>query len=105
EMRTFITQRALAASPIMVGGDLPTLDDYSTALLTNKKMLECNQNGKTGVLVNEEDGLETWATSVASIQIKGWIGFFNRSDQQKELWLNKSKMALVNYYSSEKEKF
>lgn len=42
--------RALAASPLMIGGDLPTMDDYSFKLLTNRDMIMCNQNGKWGNL-------------------------------------------------------
>jgi hypothetical protein len=36
QMRTFITQRAMAASPLIIGGDLLTLDDFSNTLLTNR---------------------------------------------------------------------
>lgn len=98
QMRTFLTQRALATSPIIVGGDLPTLDDYSLSLLTNKDMLACNQNGHTGTLIEEHDGIEMWATCIPDIRIKGWIGFFNRSDENREIILNKEKLKLVSYY-------
>ena len=51
QMYTFITMRALAASPLMMGGDLPTLDDFSLELITNKEMIACNQNGVMGKLI------------------------------------------------------
>jgi hypothetical protein len=104
-MRTFITQRALAASPMIMGGDLPTIDDYSLALLTNKDMLACNQNGHTGTLIKENDSLEIWGTCVPGIQIKGWIGFFNRSTESKKIGLTKKELEFVTYYGhSEMEK-
>ncbi len=78
EMKTFITIRSLAASPLMVGGDLPSMDDFSLSLITDKDMLECNQNGQTGVLVCEKDGIEAWLTKKTDEPGKGWLGIFNR---------------------------
>jgi alpha-galactosidase len=42
QMRTFITMRALSALPLMMGGDLPSLDAFSLQLITNDDMLACN---------------------------------------------------------------
>jgi hypothetical protein len=103
QMRTFITQRALSASPLMVGGDLPTMDEYSLGLVTNKDMLECNQNGHTGTLIKETDGVEVWATCIPEIRIKGWLGYFNRSTVVKEICLNKKELKLVTYYGHNNE--
>jgi len=82
QMYTFITLRALSASPLMMGGDLPTLDDFSLKLITNKDMLECNQNGVMGKLVYERDSVEIWDTPQKD-SLNGWIGIFNRSDSQQ----------------------
>ena len=88
QMRTFITQRAMAASPLMMGGDLPTLDTFSLGLLTNREMLACNQNGVTGVLVWEKDGMEVWHASEREAFGRGWLGIFNRSDKEKPIALS-----------------
>lgn len=56
QMETFITMRALAASPLMMGGDLPSLDDFALKLITDREMLACNQNGVMGSLVVDEGG-------------------------------------------------
>lgn len=82
QMKTFITMRALAASPLMMGGDLPTLDDFSYALITNPDMLACNQNGVMGSLKFEKGGLETWRADKKGTAGEGWIGVFNRTDQE-----------------------
>lgn len=88
QMRTFITMRALSASPLMVGGDLPTLDPFSMQLLTNADMLACNQNGVMGHLIYEKDGVEIWSTpEQGSNGKKGWIGVFNRNWQDAQLTL------------------
>jgi len=82
QMKTFITMRALAASPLMMGGDLPTLDDFSLMLITDPEMLACNQNGVMGSLVHEKDGFETWKVEKKGMKGAGWIGVFNRTDEK-----------------------
>jgi alpha-galactosidase len=42
QKQNFMTTRALAASPLMMGGHLTESDDYTFELITNKHMLECN---------------------------------------------------------------
>lgn len=84
QMYTFITLRALAASPLMMGGDLLTLDDFSLKLITDKDMLECNQNGVMGHLVFESDGIEIWNTPKKGSN-DGWIGIFNRTLEIKKV--------------------
>jgi hypothetical protein len=79
QMFTFITLRALSASPLMVGGDLPTMDGFSLRLLTDPDMIACNQNGVMGHLVREQDNIEIWLTPQRDTNGKrGWIGVFNR---------------------------
>ncbi len=94
EMQTFITIRALAASPLMMGGDLPTLDDYSLRLITHPDMLACNQNGQTGTLVYDKDNVEVWLTNKADGFNSGWFGVFNRSGQTKTVELSPTELSL-----------
>ncbi len=97
QMRTFITVRALSASPLMIGGDLPTLDDYSLALITDKEMLACNQNGECGINVYDKDGIEVWITRKKDDPAKGWIGIFNRNQERKDVSLDRIEMGLFEY--------
>lgn len=85
QKRTFITLRALAASPLMMGGDLPSLDDNSLALITNDQMLACNQNGVMGKCLFERDGMEVWQVLKKGQPDTGWVGLFNRSEETHEL--------------------
>jgi alpha-galactosidase len=87
---TFITLRALCASPLMMGGDLPTSDEFSFELLTNKEMLACNQNGVTGKLVYSKDSTEIWKTLNKSKPNEGWIGIFNRTNHNQSIQLSSS---------------
>ena len=94
---TFITLRALSASPLMMGGDLPTLDDFSLSLLTNKDMIECNQNGVMGSLVYDQDKIEIWKTPKKNSE-DVWIGIFNRSLENRSLKLTSDILGLKGEY-------
>jgi len=93
QMYTFITLRALSASPLMVGGDLPTIDDFSLKLLTQKEIIACNQNGVMGSLMYEKDGIEIWRTPQQGSK-NGWIGIFNRTGECKTISLNPEHLGL-----------
>jgi hypothetical protein len=97
QMRTFITMRSLAASPLFVGGDLPTMDNYSLALLTNKEMLTCNQNGECAHNIYEQNGVEVWITQQKNKPGRGWIGIFNRNNTTTPIELTKKELGLLIY--------
>lgn len=100
QMRTFITQRALAASPLFIGGDLLTMDDYSYALLTNKNMLACNQNGVMGEKVFDKKNIEVWMTRDKNNSKKGWIGIFNRSNKTESAVFSKRDLGFTKFIRS-----
>ena len=93
QMYTFITMRALAASPLMMGGDLPTLDSFSLSLITNENVIQCNQSGVMGHLVSQKDGIEIW-TAMQPEQNAGWAGIFNRTDSIKSLQVSSAALGL-----------
>ena len=96
EMRTFITMRALAASPLMMGGNLLTIDDFSLSLLTNKEMIACNQNAVMGSLKYEQGKIEIWNTPQKNSN-DGWIGIFNRNIKEAQQYvLSASELGLAN---------
>lgn len=99
QKQTFITMRAMSASPLMIGGGLATLDPDSLALLTNHDMIECNQNGVVGHLTSNAKYLQCWKTQrKSSSGGSGWVAIFNRSSEKnsggvglKEFGLNGDK--------------
>lgn len=97
QMRTFITMRSLAASPLFVGGDLPTMDSYSLQLLTNKEMLACNQNGECAFNVYQKDGIEIWMCKKKDNPKEGWLGIFNRNKVSVSVDLSKEDLGLVGF--------
>ena len=90
----FITLRGLSASPLMMGGDLPTLDDVSLKLITNSDVIACNQNAVMGRLIYEDGDIETWLVRQRGNTDKGWIGIFNRGKAPSELTLTGKVLGL-----------
>jgi alpha-galactosidase len=100
QMKTFITQRAMAASPLMIGGDLLTMDDSSYRLLTHREMLACNQNGVMGMNVHRAGNTDVWLTPHKTDPLTGWIGIFNRSKSDQSITLGKKELGLVAFEKS-----
>ena len=100
QMKTFIAQRALAASPLIIGGDLLTMDDFSYTLLTNPEMLACNQNGVMGVDVYRAGNIDVWLTPHTIDPGAGWIGIFNRSKSDRKVTLTRQDLGFVAFEAS-----
>lgn len=100
QMKTFITQRAMAASPLIIGGDLLTMDDFSKSLLTNREMLACNQNGLMGVNVYRAGNVDVWLTPHQNDPKMGWIGVFNRTTSDRKVTLTKQDLGFVAFEES-----
>jgi len=83
QKRTFMVQRALAASPLMLGGQLYTVDDFSLSLFKHPEILACDQNAVIGKLAHREGKVDVWRTPGRSDKGKGWIGVFNRDGNEK----------------------
>ena len=78
QKRTFLAMRALAASPLIMGGNLPGTDEESFSLLADPGMLACSANGVSGRLVGHTDWTCTWLTPHRERADTGWFGIFNR---------------------------
>jgi hypothetical protein len=95
QKKTFITMRALSASPLFMGGVLPTLDKESLRLLTNKEMIACNQNGKMGHMIEYRDYVQIWLTEQRGAEKEsGWAGVFNRSSEKKTVHVSLKSLGL-----------
>jgi alpha-galactosidase len=110
QSRTFMVQRALAASPLMLGGVLYRMDDFSMSLFTNADILRCDQNAVIGRLAHREGKLDVWKTPARGKEDKGWIGVFNRDSSKvmsvelttKDLGLNPERSyVLKNLWTGE----
>jgi hypothetical protein len=90
----FVTQRALSSSPLFVGGQLPLIDSFSLAVITNMHMLECNQTCRIGNLIDSSDNIETWKSLSGKDPVTFWIGIFNRNNTPKSQLINNFQLGL-----------
>jgi alpha-galactosidase len=74
----FITMLALAASPLMFGGELTMTDDQSFELVTHPEVLACNANNVCGRQVYLQNYIDIRTTPHATSADEGWVGIFNR---------------------------
>lgn len=96
---TFMTQRALASSPLFVGGELPMIDSMSLELITNRDMLECNQKGSIGKLVCTFDSISIWKAENLYDTGVCWIGIFNQGSNSVSPVINRHLLGLSNSFS------
>ena len=87
---SFITQRAIFASPLIIGGDMLTMDEFTYKLLTNKDMIACNQNGFSGIQTYNTDSTEIYVAPNKEDPAKGWVAVFNRKHQRQTITVRKS---------------
>ncbi len=107
EQRTFLTLWCIFASPLMVGGDLPRADAWTTALLTNPEVIAVDQHStgnhpaittdKTVVWVAEsalggEHSLAVFNLTESSQKVQyEWkdLGFASAKYKLRDLWERK----------------
>jgi hypothetical protein len=94
EKRSFITMRALAASPLIMGGELTMTPDEDFALITNKHILDCCNNGVIGKQIFYQDCLDIRKTPQHGNNECGWIGVFNRSLSSKTITLTPENLKI-----------
>jgi alpha-galactosidase len=95
QKRTFMVQRALAASPLMLGGVLYSMDEFSMSLFTHPDILKCDQNGVIGRLAHRDGKLDVWKTPENGNEKNGWIAIFNRDgSKQMTIEIGTKKLGL-----------
>lgn len=82
QKRTFMVQRALSASPLMLGGVLYDMDEFSLSLFKHPEILACNSNAAIGKLAHRAGKVEVWKTPGRGNPDRGWLGVFNRDEKQ-----------------------
>jgi hypothetical protein len=115
EQQTEFTLWAMARSPLIFGGNLTKLDDFTRSLLTNQTLLFINQNAnyshpvEVAGLGGEFANARVWRATVGAPGAKNYaeyFGFFNLGDQPvtlhaswKQLGLEGAKHLTQNAWS------
>lgn len=80
EQRTLMSLWSIAQSPLMFGGDLPSNDEWTLALIANDEVLAVDQKGSGGYPIAESDNGDkvTWAANAPDGA--RYLAVFNLSD-------------------------
>jgi alpha-galactosidase len=81
EQYTLMTLFSIFRSPLMFGGDLPSNDEFTLSLITNRDVLNVNQKSVNGRQLFRENDLIAWTADDPKTGDK-YLALFNASDQQ-----------------------
>ena len=80
EQQTMMTLWSIFRSPLMFGGDLPTLDPFTTSLLTNGDVLAVNQHSTGNRIAYKGGDLRVWTATSSAAAHRGYMALFNIGD-------------------------
>jgi hypothetical protein len=83
EQITLMTLFAIARSPLMIGANLPTSDEFTISLLTNAELMDVNQNSTNHREAYRHDGHIAWCADAPSR--RKFAALFNLGDQPAEV--------------------
>lgn len=81
EQRTLMSLWAIAQSPLMFGGDLPSNDEFTESLITNDEVLAVSQKGAQGSAFAEGGDSVIWTADAIGSDAK-YVGVFNVGDRE-----------------------
>jgi alpha-galactosidase len=93
EQQTVMTLWAIFRSALIFGGDLPSADPATLALLTNREVLEIDQNSSGNRQVLERSNLRVWLADVPEGQGK-YAAVFNLGDVVETIHLNWTELGI-----------
>jgi alpha-galactosidase len=84
EQKTLLTLWGIFRSPLMLGGDLPHNDAWTTSLLTNREFLDVDQHARHPRVAVLSDDAAVWVSEPESSE-GYYLAVFNRSERQQTL--------------------
>ena len=98
EQYTHISLWSLLASPLLLGCDLNTIDDFTLSLITNAEVIEVNQDplGDQASPVDRNGEKECWMKKMEDGSRV--VGLFNRSFFDTEITIGWKTLGISNYW-------
>jgi alpha-galactosidase len=93
EQRTLLTLWSIFHSPLMIGGDLTSADEWTTALLTNPEVIAVDQHSTDSRLVSTTDKAVVWLGKPSSAN-GHYLAVFNVSPDPQKLHFNWKDLGL-----------
>ncbi len=87
EQQTLMTLWVMMRSPLIFGGDIPTLDPFTRSLLTNKEVINIDQHSAGNRVLSQTEDFSTWTATSADGKAT-YIAFFNLSDKPQPYDMN-----------------
>ncbi len=93
EQYTLMSLWSVARSPLMFGGDMAKMDDFTLSLLTNSEILDVNQASANNHQLFSHDGLVAWLADVPGSKDK-YLAVFNTNDKPADQTAHGLKVAV-----------
>ncbi len=93
EQQTVMTLWSIFRSPLIFGGDLPSNDAATTALITNEEVLDLNQHGRGGHEVVESGDIRAW-TADGWLPGERYVALFNLGETAQDVNLGWDELGI-----------
>jgi alpha-galactosidase len=94
EQVTLMTLWSIFRSPLMMGGDLPTLDPFTLSLLTNQEVLAVDQHSSGSHLLFTRGHQIAWVADDPGTKQK-YVALFNLGESPEEVAITWRQLGLV----------
>jgi alpha-galactosidase len=92
EQQTVMTLWSIFRSPLIFGGDLPSNDAATTALITNQEVIDVNQRSHSGHQVLDKGNIRAWVAEGAKGQ--HYAAVFNLGEAAQDVALGWSELGI-----------
>jgi alpha-galactosidase len=92
EQYTLMSLWAIGRSPLIFGGDMTKLDDFTKEMLTNPEMLKVNQQSTNNRQVSRDKNLIVWTADVPNSKDK-YVALFNAQNKGDNIDFNNAGYA------------
>jgi alpha-galactosidase len=92
EQYTLMSLWAIGRSPLIFGGDMTKLDDFTKEMLTNPEMLKVNQQSTNNRQVSRDKNLIVWTADVPDSKDK-YVALFNAQNKGDNIDFNNADYA------------
>ncbi len=94
EQITMMTLWSIFRSPLMMGGDLPTLDPFTLSLLTNQEVLAVDQHSSGNRLLFTRGNQIAWVANVPGTRQK-YVALFNLGSAPEEITVSWRELGMA----------
>ena len=94
QKRSFLTQRAMAASPLILGGHLPDTSDADLALMVQPDLLAAQANGVMARVAARGRGWTVFAAAERDREDAGWTAVFNTGAEAVDVELRRDQLGV-----------